>query len=528
MGRGESLRRLSHGVRLYASLAPDDTTGTSMNSTDFINITVAGSSSGVSSDSNNSSSNTGLHQFVTAIGAIIGFVVIVAMCFCMKPQHTAEAERRIRRYKRGYKKKTPSYYRSKRIEKALIVQEVVKVDKSGQVQLRDVDATDNKENDAEEEEEEEADDVSNTSSAAQGDDVNDSLSAASATNSENLVACCCICLEPYREGDIVAWNNSSDEACLHVFHRDCIRMWLTNPKHNECPSCRTDLLNSVPPDAASIYSGDDEDDDIERQRRTDSNNAEGDDIGLNSIHNNSTSSVVYYILHGLISRANQVNFTLIGQSISFDSEDSDMDGLYHTNPLRQNIVDDAIRPDWLNGPSTFRRALSFSDRIFSSTFSSAVKKQPPRGSWHQVSSSEESDENEAGMSRRASTKVIVNLKSLQQGHLLRRVVSAGPCTPLKIPPLGLDDPIRYLTTVEGGDTESYVDTTTTETFTVPFRRTLSLRQSTFSRETLSDCDEDEKPQIVKDQAIDDVEDSFDSTDHTEEDEIIIRKGLKCE
>ncbi len=517
MGRRASLRTgsSSHGVRLFASLAPDDTT--SMNSTDLTNITVVGKSSGASSDSNNSSSKFGLQQVTPLASAIVGFFVIVTMCFCMKSNHTAERERRIRRYQRGYKRKPPSYYRSKRIEKSLTVQQVVKVDKSGQVQLRDVDGTDGtlKENEAEEVEK--ADDVSDTSSAAQGDDVNESLSAVSFTNSENLVACCCICLEPYRKGDIVAWNNSSDEACLHVFHQDCIRLWLTNPRHNDCPSCRTGLLTNVPLDTASINSDDDEEDDIEHQRRTDSNNAEDDDIG--------TSSVAYYITHGLISRASQVKFTLIGQTISFDSEDSDLDGLYHANPMRRNSIDDAIRPDWLNQPSTFRRAMSFSDRIFSSTFPYALKKQQSRGSWHPVISSDESDENEAAMPRRASTKVITNLKSLQQGHSLRRVVSAGPCSPLKIPPLGLDEPIRYSTTVEGGGRESYVDTTSTETFIVPFQRTLSLRQRLFSHETLSNCYEDEKPQIVKDKAINEVEASFDSTDNTEEDDIIIQKGL---
>jgi Ring finger domain len=99
----------------------------------------------------------------------------------------------------------------------------------------------------------------------------------------NPMTCCCICLESYRVGDIVAWSggstcrrspaphvapeaptasvapiNSVTEAnisatvnatpsCLHVFHRKCIVQWLEHPLHDDCPSCRTVLLQPPPP-----------------------------------------------------------------------------------------------------------------------------------------------------------------------------------------------------------------------------------------------------------------------------------------
>jgi Ring finger domain len=532
MGRREYVRSLIHGVvrNNAASLTPYDT---SLNNTDLINITIKSSdSSNITNNENNDSSGgskAGPHQLVTTVTAIVGFVLILAMCVGMKSSHTPEAERRIRRYKRGgYKKKPPNYYRLKRIKKSLTVQQVVQVDKSGQVQLRDFRDTEHisKDND------DDAEDISNASSDALGEDVNESSSSVvSEANSENLVACCCICLEPYQEGDIVAWSNSSTEDCLHVFHRDCIHLWLVNPKHNDCPSCRTVILTKASSENDSIESDDDDEDDVESQRRTDSNNrnhAVNDNAhGSINNNNNSTTSVAYYIMHGLISHANQVKFSLIGQTISFDSEDSDFDGLYYTNNTRRHSVDESTRPDWLNQPSTFRRAMSFSDRIFSNTFSSTTRKaQPSTGAtWKPVMSTDESNENDPAPMRRASTKVITNLKSLQQAHALRRVVSAGPCTPLDIRKHGLDEQIRFLPTTVGDLAESNMENATPERSTVPFRRTSSLRHRLFSQDTLSDCDEDEKQRIVTDSNFGGVIQSVENTDSTEEDDIIFQKVL---
>lgn len=531
MGRREYVRSLLRGVvrNNAASLPPYDT---SLNNTDLINITIkSNDSSNITNNENNNSggdSKAGLHQLATTVTAIVGFVLILAMCVCMKSNHTPEAERRIRRYKRGgYKKKPPNYYRLKRIKKSLTVQQVVQVDKSGQVQLRDVRDTEHipKDDDADDEA------ISNTSSAALGDDVNESSSSVvSEANSENLVACCCICLEPYQEGDIVAWSNSSTEDCLHVFHRDCIHLWLVNPKHNDCPSCRTVILTRASTDDASIDSDDNDEDDVEGQRRTDSNNnnhAVNDNAHGSINNNNSTTSVAYYIMHGLISHANQVKFSLIGQTISFDSEDSDFDGLYYANNTRRNSVDESTRPDWLNQPSTFRRAMSFSDRIFSNTFSSTTKKaQPGTGTtWKPVMSTDESNENDPVTIRRASTKVITNLKSLQQAHALRRVVSAGPCTPLDIRKHGLDEQIRFLPTTVGDLIESNMEIATPGRSAVPFRRTSSLRHRLFSQDTLSDCDEDEKQRIATDSKIGGVDHNVENSDSTEEDDIIFQKVL---
>ena len=53
-------------------------------------------------------------------------------------------------------------------------------------------------------------------------------------NHEETQATCAICIARYHVGDKICW--SPNPSCEHVFHHECIRMWLE--KHDDCPMCR--------------------------------------------------------------------------------------------------------------------------------------------------------------------------------------------------------------------------------------------------------------------------------------------------
>eukprot|EP00538_Stauroneis_constricta_P000791 CAMPEP_0119561444 /NCGR_PEP_ID=MMETSP1352-20130426/17646_1 /TAXON_ID=265584 /ORGANISM="Stauroneis constricta, Strain CCMP1120" /LENGTH=521 /DNA_ID=CAMNT_0007609653 /DNA_START=633 /DNA_END=2198 /DNA_ORIENTATION=+ len=70
----------------------------------------------------------------------------------------------------------------------------------------------------------------------------DSSTATGSTRSEKDTAIrlkassCSICLEAFTAGDTVA--HAWDDSCPHVFHEDCIVMWLITQQQPLCPCCR--------------------------------------------------------------------------------------------------------------------------------------------------------------------------------------------------------------------------------------------------------------------------------------------------
>eukprot|EP00538_Stauroneis_constricta_P006440 CAMPEP_0119549068 /NCGR_PEP_ID=MMETSP1352-20130426/2852_1 /TAXON_ID=265584 /ORGANISM="Stauroneis constricta, Strain CCMP1120" /LENGTH=693 /DNA_ID=CAMNT_0007594517 /DNA_START=516 /DNA_END=2597 /DNA_ORIENTATION=- len=70
---------------------------------------------------------------------------------------------------------------------------------------------------------------------------------------------CIICLEDFQKNDAVAWSfqnhcsSASDEtACRHVFHVDCIQLWLCDRRQDDCPACRTKILVKNPYEKDSV------------------------------------------------------------------------------------------------------------------------------------------------------------------------------------------------------------------------------------------------------------------------------------
>jgi len=79
----------------------------------------------------------------------------------------------------------------------------------------------------------------NTESTSMTVDVTDEQSRSPSTvfNETRLVPPkCAICLIYYEAGCYITW--SSNQECIHVFHRDCILMWLLTKDEPMCPCCR--------------------------------------------------------------------------------------------------------------------------------------------------------------------------------------------------------------------------------------------------------------------------------------------------
>ncbi len=67
-------------------------------------------------------------------------------------------------------------------------------------------------------------------------ETSDMDSGTNSTDTENL---CSVCLEPFLEGEEVAWSRQL--TCNHCFHSSCLITWLM--KHEDCPVCRAIFMN---------------------------------------------------------------------------------------------------------------------------------------------------------------------------------------------------------------------------------------------------------------------------------------------
>jgi hypothetical protein len=52
---------------------------------------------------------------------------------------------------------------------------------------------------------------------------------------------CCICLEPYNNGQVICSAKTTE--CNHIFHQNCAMQWFQN--HDQCPLCRVTLIIDI-------------------------------------------------------------------------------------------------------------------------------------------------------------------------------------------------------------------------------------------------------------------------------------------
>uniref|UniRef100_A0A7S3P509 RING-type domain-containing protein n=1 Tax=Amphora coffeiformis TaxID=265554 RepID=A0A7S3P509_9STRA len=51
---------------------------------------------------------------------------------------------------------------------------------------------------------------------------------------------CPICMEEFKQGEIVSWSPDDETPCQHFFHHECIKEWLLRSPH--CPYCRGTII----------------------------------------------------------------------------------------------------------------------------------------------------------------------------------------------------------------------------------------------------------------------------------------------
>jgi hypothetical protein len=269
---------ISHQLRRPQILPSPDQWVPLANATNiFNNITI---------NSNSTFSDTLQDSGTSGMSSAIGWLTMIFFCICAWPNIPDERYQRYPRGRRRSLRAEDPKAREERIEQSLTVKRVVTADAEGGLTLGEPL-------------------IPETESAA-GDDASTSHRS---MEEDDETSTCIICLEPFRVGDTVAWSKQStvsrdkaeERPCLHVFHHDCIVPWLANPKHDDCPACRSIILQNNP-----------------------------EEIGLEDMNLEAPSSTPFVIMGGLVSRVRRASYSLIGQSVDvsaaeYADDDSDED-----------------------------------------------------------------------------------------------------------------------------------------------------------------------------------------------------------
>jgi len=233
---------------------------------DFFNTTGDNFTTGMTLSDNYGMNVTDSNDVTSGSHTILNaflFFMLVSCCYLSKPNVPDPSQRqgliwRERQRRREERKNDPDR-RKKFVENSLITKRVIACDKNKALQLDDASGS------------------ISISGSFSLDSVEDENSA------------CVICLDPFQKGDYVTWAKSMD--CLHVFHKECLEGWLANPKHDDCPYCRCQIIHDV-----------------------------GDDDDPEEKDEDQSSSLAYVIMNGLISPLRRASASLIGSSIDLDDD----------------------------------------------------------------------------------------------------------------------------------------------------------------------------------------------------------------
>ena len=284
---------------------------------------LLGGSNSTSSSTTTESGSTDLNTVgMNILGAVIG---ILMLYWVTRPRQIPDARfqtarilreerERERRAKEEYRK-SPEY-RQELINNSLWAQKVIK-EEGGELVMGPADA-----------------EVEGQAEEESVDSLGDETST------------CVICLEPFRVGDVLAWSKGqahtcsrgsasstsqsgdsgpssaasatpSCQECNHVFHKDCIASWLTNPKHDDCPACRFKIIQKPPViDEKASLTG--EELTIKNSESEDSSSDGGLGGGIN---------FAFVVMNGLVCQVQKASYSLIGTNIDVGQEEgADSDG----------------------------------------------------------------------------------------------------------------------------------------------------------------------------------------------------------
>jgi Ring finger domain len=212
---------------------------------------------------------------------------------------------------------------------------------------------------------------------------------------------CSICLEAFQISDTVTWSRA--DVCRHVFHTDCIHEWFSNPKHEDCPSCRAQIIDLDQPDETSD-------------------------------RDNNDAGILYMVMDGLVSTVSNQASWITGEGdftepsrlqIAFRRVSSD---IYSHLSQNFDLDDDDESVEGLAEPVPFRRTMSegLRPRALSDGLCPSVNSRGSSSGMHALSRSLSTSSASASTIQDEESQ---HSEALQCRQALRRTLSDGGPSP---------------------------------------------------------------------------------------------------